>query len=116
MILSIDLPEFEAANAGRRAEIVAPEGHAILNTGLMLERLTNGRIPAGIHRVVGEPGSTGERYSVVQFCHPTPWTLLAPLQTCVDKEHPQKESPILAGDWLDAVLYAINLVEGARRV
>jgi len=97
-------------------DAVAPDGHAILNTGLMLERLTNGRIPAGIHRVVGETGSVGERYSVVQFCHPTPWTLLSPLPTCVDKEHPLKESPILAGDWLDEVLYAINLVEGARRV
>jgi isopenicillin N synthase-like dioxygenase len=97
-------------------DAVAPEGHAILNTGLMLERLTNGRIPAGIHRVIGEAGSIAERYSVVQFCHPTPWTVIAALPTCVDKEHPLKESPILAGDWLDEVLYAINLVEGARRV
>ena len=25
----------------------------------------------------------GERYSVVQFCHPTPWTILAPLPSTV---------------------------------
>ena len=50
----------------------------IINTGMMLERLTNGVIPTGIHRVVAAPGYTGERYSVVQFCHPTPWTLAHP--------------------------------------
>ena len=40
----------------------------------MLERLTNGQIPIGWHRVVAAPGYEGERYSVVQFCHPRPWT------------------------------------------
>jgi isopenicillin N synthase-like dioxygenase len=95
-------------------DAVAPDGHAILNTGLMLERLTNGRIPAGIHRVVAPEGHRGERFSVVQFCHPTPWTVLSPLPTCVDKEHPLKDSPIAAGDWLDQVLYDINLLDKKR--
>ena len=93
-------------------DAVAPDGHAIINTGLMLERLTNGVIPAGIHRVVAPPGETGERYSVVQFCHPTPWTILSPIPTCVNSEHPLKDPPIRAGDWLDQVLYDINLLEG----
>ena len=97
-------------------DALPPEGHAILNTGLMLERLTNGRIPAGIHRVIAAAGETEERYSVVQFCHPTPWTILAPLPACIDASHPQREAAIQAGDWLDQVLYDINLVEGARRV
>lgn len=97
-------------------DAVAPEGHAIINTGLMLERLTNGVIPAGIHRVVADPAQTGERLSVVQFCHPTPWSLLAPVPTCVTPEHPLRYAPVAAGDWLDEVLYQINLVEDARRV
>jgi len=95
-------------------DAVPPDGHAILNTGLMLERITNGVIPAGIHRVVAPEGERGERYSVVQFCHPTPWTVLSPLPTCVDSAHPLKDSPIAAGDWLDQVLYDINLIEGKR--
>ncbi|MHC4849054.1 MAG: isopenicillin N synthase family dioxygenase [Planctomycetota bacterium] len=95
-------------------DAVAPAGHAIINTGLMLERLTNGVIPTGVHRVVAEPGETGERFSVVQFCHPTPWTVLSPVPTCVDSAHPLRESPIMAGDWLDQVLYDINLVEEKR--
>ena len=92
-------------------DAVAPEGFAIINTGLMLERLTNGRIPTGVHRVVADPDQASERHSVVQFCHPTPWTVLTPLPTCVDAAHPVQHAPIAAGDWLDQVLYDINLVE-----
>jgi isopenicillin N synthase-like dioxygenase len=97
-------------------DAIPPDGHAIINTGLMLERVTNGRIPTGIHRVIAGAGETEERYSVVQFCHPTPWTVLSPLACCIDRDHPQTESSILAGDWLDQVLYDINLIEDARRV
>ncbi|MDF1701858.1 MAG: 2-oxoglutarate and iron-dependent oxygenase domain-containing protein [Planctomycetota bacterium] len=97
-------------------DAIPPDGLAIINTGLMLERLTNGRIPTGVHRVIAGAGETDERYSVVQFCHPTPWTLLTPLACCIDEAHPQRESAIQAGDWLDQVLYDINLIEDARRV
>ena len=97
-------------------DAVAPEGQAIINTGIMLERLTNGQIPIGWHRVVAEPGFSGERYSVVQFCHPRPWTVLSPVPSCVSPEHPQRFSAITAQDALEEVLYQINLVESARRV
>ena len=59
------------------------------NGQVMLERVTNGRIGAGWHRVVADPSHTGDRLSVVQFLHPTPWTVLAPLATCVDGSRPQ---------------------------
>lgn len=93
-----------------------PDDAVIVNTGIMLERLTNGLIPIGWHRVVAAPGYDGERYSVVQFCHPRPWTVLAPVPSCCTAEHPQRFSAISAADALDEVLYEINLVEGARRV
>ena len=101
---------------GTWVDALPPDGYAILNTGLMLERVSNGRIPAGIHRVVADPDQPGERYAVVQFCHPTPWTILEPAAACIDGARPQRESAILAGDWLDQVLYDINLVEDARRI
>ena len=63
-------------------DAVAPEGQVIINTGMMLEQLSNGVIPPGIHRVVSAPGQSGDRYSVVQFCHPTPWTILSPVASC----------------------------------
>jgi isopenicillin N synthase-like dioxygenase len=97
-------------------DAVPPAGRVIINTGIMLEHLTNGIIPTGIHRVVAAAGHTGDRYSVVQFCHPTPWTILAPVASCITSEHPQRFVPIEAGDRLDQVLYDINLVEDARRV
>ncbi len=97
-------------------DAVAPDGQVIINTGMMLERLTNGVIPTGVHRVVAAPGYAGERYSVVQFCHPTPWTLLQPLASCISPEHPQRWSGMVSADALDLVLYEINLVEHARRV
>jgi isopenicillin N synthase-like dioxygenase len=97
-------------------DAVAPEGRVIINTGMMLEQLTNGVIPTGIHRVVAHPDQTGDRYSVVQFCHPTPWTLLVPVPSCISPEHPQRYGAMAAGDRLDEVLWEINLVEGGRRV
>ena len=93
-----------------------PTGQVIINTGIMLERLTNGRIPIGWHRVVAAPGFGGERYSVVQFCHPRPWTMLSPVPSCCTPETPQRFHALSAADALDEVLYQINLVEDARRV
>ncbi len=97
-------------------DAVAPDGQVIINTGIMLERLTNGLIPIGRHRVVAAPGFEGERYSVVQFCHPRPWTVLSPVPSCCTPDTPQRFSAITAADALEEVLYEINLVETARRV
>jgi isopenicillin N synthase-like dioxygenase len=91
-------------------DIAPPEGHAILNSGMMLERLSNGRIPAGLHRVVAASGDAADRYSVVQFCHPAPWFQLAPLASCVDEASPLRYGTIAAGDLLDRVLYEIGFI------
>lgn len=101
---------------GSWIDAVAPDGLAIINSGMMLERLTNGVIPVGRHRVVAEPGQSGDRLSVVQFAHPTPWTVLAPVPSCVSDEHPLRFSTLEAGAALDRVLDEINLAEDARRV
>jgi isopenicillin N synthase-like dioxygenase len=109
-------PGLQVETADGWIDAVAPAGHTIINTGMMLEHLTNGVIPTGIHRVVATPDNQGDRYSVVQFCHPTPWTILSPLPTCVTPEHPVRYAPISAADKLDLVLYEINLVEDGRRL
>ena len=97
-------------------DAVPPEGSAIINTGMMLEHLTNGLIGAGIHRVVAAEGETGDRYSVVQFAHPTPWTVLTPLPTCVTDDNPLRYPSIAAEDALAKVIWEINLVEDGRRI
>ena len=61
-------------------------------------------------------GQQGDRYSVVQFAHPTPWTMLAPIGTCVSAETPLRYPTISSADALDKVLWEINLVEDGRRV
>jgi isopenicillin N synthase-like dioxygenase len=109
-------PGLQVKVDGEWVDAVAPERGVIINTGIMLERLTNGVIPIGWHRVVAAPGYEGERYSVVQFCHPRPWTVLSPVPSCCTLENPQRFSAISAADALDEVLYQINLVETARRV
>ena len=97
---------------GEWRDALAPDGQVILNSGLMLERLSNGRIPTGWHRVVAPAGSTEARLSVVQFCHPTPSTVLNPLASCIDAEHPQRFAALTAADALEEVLYRINLLHG----
>jgi isopenicillin N synthase-like dioxygenase len=101
---------------GRWVDAVAPDGQAIINTGMMLERISNGVLPVGWHRVVAEPDQLDERLSVVQFAHPTPWTILAPVPSCVTESRPLRFATMEAGAELDRVLYEINLAEGARRV
>jgi tRNA(adenine34) deaminase len=63
------------------------------------------------HRVVAPAGACGERHSVVQFCHPRPWTILAPVPSCCGPDHPQRYSAVRAADALEEVLYRINLLD-----
>ena len=109
-------PGLQVEVEGKWVDALPPDGKMIINTGIMLERLTNGVLPIGWHRVIASPGFDAERYSVVQFCHPRPWTILAPVVTCCTPENPQKYSTITAADALDEVLYQINLIEDARRI
>ena len=109
-------PGLQVEVEGEWVDALPPDGKMIINTGIMLERLTNGVLPIGWHRVIASPGFDAERYSVVQFCHPRPWTILAPVVTCCTPENPQKYSTITAAHALDEVLYQINLIEDARRI
>lgn len=97
------------------ADVEARPGQMIINSGIMLERLTNGVIPAGLHRVVAPDSGapSGDRYSVVQFCHPAPWFVLSPLDSCVTPERPRRYGAIEAGALLEQVLWDINLIRPA---
>ena len=60
--------------------------------------------------------TTGERYSVVQFCHPDRGRSWRRCRAAARPSSPQRFAAITAADALDEVLYEINLVEDARRV
>lgn len=91
--------------------VALPEDRVIINTGLMLERLSNGRLPSGWHRVIASKGPQRERFSVVQFCHPRPSTILTPLASCCLEPTPQRFSAVAASDALQEVLYRIKLLK-----
>ena len=103
-------PGLQVQVDGRWVDALAPDGQVIVNSGLMLEQLSNGRIPSGWHRVVAPEGCSTSRLSVVQFCHPRPSTLLSPLVSCISPERPQRYAGVLAADALEDVLYRINLM------
>ncbi len=106
-------PGLQVEVEGAWVEASPPEGRVILNSGLMLERLSNGLIPAGLHRVVAPAGHSDDRLSVVQFCHARPSTVLVPLASCCSAATPQRYAGIRAGEALEEVLYAINLLDGS---
>ena len=104
-------PGLEVQVEGQWQAALPPAGRVIINAGLMLERLSNGLIPAGWHRVVAASDQRGGRLSVVQFCHPTPWTVLAPVPSCCGAASPPRWPGMLAADALEEVLYRIGLLE-----
>jgi isopenicillin N synthase-like dioxygenase len=103
-------PGLEVWVGDRWQPVVPTQGRLIINTGLMLERLSNGRLPSGWHRVQAPEGPEGERFSVVQFCHPRPSTILCPLASCCQAPTPQHFSAVSAADALEDVLYRIQLL------
>ena len=104
-------PGLQVKTAEGWIDVAPPARHAVLNTGMMLEHLSNGVLPTGIHRVIADAAQTGGRLSVVQFCHPTPSTILTPIASCVTEERPQRFSSISAADRLDEVLFEIGLAD-----
>jgi isopenicillin N synthase-like dioxygenase len=106
-------PGLQVQVDGQWVDALPPEGQVILNTGIMLERLSNGLIPVGWHRVVAPAGFQAERLSVVQFCHARPWTQLAPLPSCITATNPQRYASVSAADALEEVLFNINLLQSA---
>lgn len=104
-------PGLEVAIEGQWHPVAPPDARVIINTGLMLERLSNGRFPSGWHRVNSPEGPSEERFSVVQFCHPRPSTILSPLPCCCQSPTPQRFSAVSAEDALQDVLFRINLLK-----
>ncbi|MFE4052893.1 isopenicillin N synthase family dioxygenase [Streptomyces sp. YIM B13518] len=93
---------------GEWLAVDAPPGHAVVNVGMALDRLTNGFARAAVHRVVARPGQSGGRLSIVQFCHPTPWTTLTPLRVPDTEPAPQRFATLTADELFQRTMYRIN--------
>lgn len=95
---------------GEWLRVSPPDGYAVINAGMVLERLTGGAVPAAFHRVVAAPGQEAGRLSIVQFCHPAPWTVLTPIEQPGAGRFPT----LTAGDLFDRTMYRINRLDAAR--
>lgn len=79
----------------------------IVDSGDMLERLTNGVIPSTTHRVVNPAGPNVSRYSMPFFMHPSSDVSLKALPSCAANGSERPE--ITAGEFLAERLKAIGL-------
>ena len=90
--------------------IAAIPGQIIVDTGDMLQNLTNGRFKSTTHRVINPENECGSRFSLPFFVHPRPEVELSPLPKCVANTDGQPRFPnITAGDYLSQRLQEIGL-------
>lgn len=98
-------PGLEILGAHEQWKRVKPNPSAfIVNTGYILEKLTNGAITATKHRVVNRENST--RISFALFLDPNPNVTLGPMKEFVDEKHPAKYDQCQSGH--KGVLYKYN--------
>ena len=99
---------------GNWLPVVPPPGALAINVGDMLQRLTNYRLRSTSHRVINPPPERRgvARYSMPFFLHLRPDFLIEPLPQCVDANHPRRDPPITAHDYLTERLREIGLVKG----
>lgn len=81
----------------------------IVDSGDMLQRLTNGVIPSTTHRVVNPEGPNVSRYSMPFFMHPASDVSLECLPSC--RGDGPKWPPITAGEFLAERLREIGLAK-----
>ncbi|MEM1163790.1 MAG: 2-oxoglutarate and iron-dependent oxygenase domain-containing protein [Pseudomonadota bacterium] len=67
----------------------------VVNIGDLIQRMTNNRYLANLHRVVNASGR--ERYSIPFFLDADFDAVIAPLSSCVDAETPRAYDPVTCG-------------------
>ncbi|RYZ94179.1 MAG: isopenicillin N synthase family oxygenase, partial [Proteobacteria bacterium] len=90
--------------------IHALKGQIIVDTGDMLQNLTNGLLKSTTHRVMNPDNSRERRFSMPYFVHPRSEVDLSPLAHSVQKTGGEKLfPPITAGQYLEQRLREIGL-------
>jgi len=85
-------------------------GQIIVDSGDMLQQLTNGLLQSTTHRVVNRGEGRDRRFSMPFFVHPRKEVDLTPLSRCVAKTGTQQFPSITAGAYLMQRLQEIGLV------
>lgn len=88
----------------------AAPGTIVVDSGDMLQNLTNGLLKSTTHRVVNPANAQESRFSMPFFLHPRPAADLTPLPGCVARTGGTVAFPrITAGDYLQQRLREIGL-------
>lgn len=94
---------------GKWLPVETAQNNLIVDAGDMLQRITNGIIPATTHRVVNpNDGTNDHRYSMPFFVHPHPKAMLSCIDSCVGEGI--KWEPITSHDFLMQRLKEIGLL------
>lgn len=94
---------------GQWLPVETEANNLIVDAGDMLQRITNGVIPATTHRVVNpNDGTNGHRYSMPFFVHPHPKAMLSCIDSCLGTG--AKWEPITSHDFLMQRLKEIGLI------
>ncbi|MGA7933506.1 MAG: 2-oxoglutarate and iron-dependent oxygenase domain-containing protein [Kovacikia sp.] len=91
--------------------IRALPGQIIVDSGDMLQQLTNGLLKSTTHRVSNPTNDREQRFSMPFFVHPRAEVDLTPLPTCVAKTATPPFPPITAGEYLQQRLREIGLAK-----
>lgn len=84
--------------SGDWVDVPPRAGTFVMNVGDMLHRWSNGRLLSTPHRVHNRSGR--ERWSVAFFFDPHVSTVIEPLASCVDVDHPAGFEPLCFEDFL----------------
>lgn len=85
--------------SGNWAAVDGLEGELVCDTGDMLSRYLNGRIPSTTHRVVNPTDSASERYSMPFFCQPRADVVLSPPPALLGANEAVEADPLTAGEF-----------------
>lgn len=95
---------------GTWLEVAAQHDHIVVDSGDMLQNLSNGLFRSTTHRVVNPEDRSSKRYSMPCFIHPERDADLTPLASCVEKTGGEAQFPSLsAGQYLRQRLEEIGL-------
>lgn len=95
---------------GNWQPIHALTGQIIVDSGDMLQQLTNGLFKSTTHRVTNPDDDRARRFSMPFFVHPRSSIELTPLATCIAQTGGvAKFSPLTAGEYLQQRLREIGL-------
>jgi isopenicillin N synthase-like dioxygenase len=89
--------------------VAALPGQIIVDSGDMLQQLTNGRLKSTTHRVTNPVDNRERRFSMPFFVHPRSEVDLTPLPKCITSTGGQRFPSITAGAYLQQRLQEIGL-------